>query len=105
LSSEFKAVNLLCCVCCIGVNHIVEGIARISNFLICLRNWNRKHSLDFVKEETIGKSEGPVSEARYLVCSCLQLLNFDWVLASDGLVGELNDEIVQVLEHILGIFT
>ena len=107
LPSKFKAVNLLGSICCIGADHVVERKAWISNFLIGCWNWNkrRQFSLDFVKNETVANSEDPVSHAGYLVCSCLQLLNFDWVLACDCLVRQLNNEIVQALEHTLGVLT
>jgi hypothetical protein len=63
LSSNLPAVDLLCGICCVGTNHVVEGIAGFSNFLVSLGNRKRENSLDFVKEETVSKSEDPVSEA------------------------------------------
>ena len=110
LSTKFPAVNLLCSTSWVVIDDVVDRGACLSKFLILLGNeTGRKEfaevSLNFVKEETVAKSEGPVCETWNLVCSCLELLNFDRVLASNGLVRDLNNEIVQILEHILGIWT
>jgi len=63
LSSNLPAVDLFCGICCVGTNHVVEGIAGISNFLVSIGNRKREVILDFIKEETVTKSEYPVSEA------------------------------------------
>ena len=54
-----------------------------------------------VEGETIGNGEDPVEDATDLGGTGGQLLNLDAILAGDVLVGQLNDEVVDVLDEDL----
>ena len=87
-------------------NLVIETKDAVLNFLIVSRSWEEatKGRLNVVVEgETIDNGEDPVEHAADLGGTGGQLLDLNAVLAGDVLVGQLNDEIVDVLDEDLNL--
>jgi len=105
LLSKLPAVNLCSGrALCEGLNNVEDSQSRLSDLLVGGRNWQEGNkALNIIKEEAVSKSESPVGSTRDLVSSSLELLDLHGVLASDCLVRELNNQIVEVLGESLNI--